>query len=365
MKIVIILAISALLHGARITSHSDFASKLLFPQLDLSNKLPDYFIQVYKTLDDLTEEIQKEQLDHDRQIEQQGIQCAQEMAYRQKEISLAKFSYSRAESENDNCQSSLSLIKIKLSSNENDQNLIKKELGRARGTRVFTESYFKNKTSQNDELLSILEESQEYYTSPVSFSELSELASHLLDFSAQNNAASQIAPTLTSLAQISADSNSIPSEKVNQLLEVLKIGTQESRGILDKLNLESSEVFNDLISRLNSELQRLEQEEKFLQERVGELENCIESQQNIMFQASDKDFRDSGILRSVQRLCNDWKDQHGAQSKLREDEIGLIGSLKNIGEKRFDKKEQGAAEKAGDYEKDWEKYLNEISELSQ
>lgn len=368
MKILFIVFFLSLSQGIKLKSSSQLVQKLLFAQMNTILESANPLSQVYFMLDDLTEEIRKEQQDHDSQISQQNMQCGQELAYRQREVTLAKFHYSKADSENDNCESALSLTNIRIMGNSKDQAFVKQELGRARGTRGFEEQIFRNKTAGVKELLNIIDSSlaslEEASAEPKTLLELPEIAEKLLLTSAANDLVSHIAPTILSFVQIAENSKSdVPSELLAQKLHELRISSQESGNILNKLEAEASDNFEDLINRLTSELQRLEEESRLMQKNLGDIKNCVESQQNIMFQASDKDFRDSGILKTIQRLCQDWKDQHESQSKLRAEEMMLIESMREISGTRFGGEVKGLGEKSKMYEQEWENYKNELLEL--
>lgn len=119
------------------------------------------------------------------------------------------------------------------------------------------------------------------------------------------------------------------------------------------------ELYNTTVARLEGELEALRTDETILVKHIDEMELCVQTQDAVYDDAVAKFERNTELLGHAEDTCADWFAKYDSEKEARADELSLIADVKAICEKRFGAMQGAAAERADQFDYEWDPYANQ------
>lgn len=274
---------------------------------------------VYSSISALSESIRNEQKSHETSFHGQLLQCESEIKYREKELSDAKYAYSRAVVEHDMCMQGHEQSSSKYSHHQKFQQFITGNYKKTLGIRGLEQDFSMKKIQNYDLLLKAAGQ-------VVSCSSVDELVE--ISNSALKNGDFQVA---SALAQVAKE----PADTLLRVVQGIQVSVRAARQERISIDNDIQMNYEKIVNAMENVNKGYEDTFERLDEIIGSMEECMERQENMKFIASDMELRSQNLLRDIGILCKDWADQFQGLTANRKKEIDLLASLGLIAAKRF------------------------------
>lgn len=324
----------------------NFSSKrsimTLLTQVEAKLKSGGPLDAINRMLNEFVTEVTAEQAQHDQLFASQQADCADEISYRENEISQANAAIQQASETLDGCTSQrirasqdLDVTTRQLSENRNFLGLVEETRRReAHAFETATEVYQQSSRAV-DEALLILEE---IWSGEASFAQLSRHMNGMLKSATKIRKVHHLAGVMSALSQLASkdlQADEALFERVKTMLTNFRSRIQADYEEAALAEQAAVAAYNEDKARLTALIESLAAQKEGLEAEISELDKCITTQTGIILSATSKRDRNQKLLDDASSLCQAVTEEYESATEARREELDLLRAIRERVEARF------------------------------
>jgi len=350
MKVLALLAIVLVATNAstikeqRLKAMSSLSYTSLFTEIQSQITMGGPLTAILDTIERFDRQIRTEQAEHDAMWAIQQADCAEEIAFRTKEIQDGNDAYARAEVHHRTCSASLARAEVDMGVNQKDQVDTQSALDQLTAIRNTQHAAFLGEQERHNHAITVLGDAMDFLDELVageaSLVQLSQHTMSLIQTGTMIHVMHSYSPVITLFAQMAASEEDVfvDQSAVDRVRAMMADMVGTVRVNLDQLESAEAalqEEFDTVSANLEETLRQLRALEARLSGHIDDMNACVLEEGIVMTAAQEKVMRNTEMLTTAEAMCESFRVSYETATEGRNEERDLLRIIKQLAEKHM------------------------------
>merc|ERR1712190_425707 len=350
MKVLALLAIVLVATNAstikeqRLKAMSQLSYTSLFTEIQSQITMGGPLTAILDTIERFARQIRTEQAEHDAMWAIQQADCAEELAFRTKEIQDGNDAYARAEVHHRTCSASLARAEVDLGVNQKDQVDTEAALTQLTAIRATQHAAFLGEQERHNHAITVLGDAMDFLDELVageaSLVQLSQHTMNLIQTGTMIHVMHSYAPVITLFAQMAASEEDVfvdqsAVDRVRQMMADMMGTVRVNLDQLQGAEAALQEEYDTVSANLEETLRQLRALEARLSGHIDDMNACVLEEGIVMTAASEKVTRNTEMLKTATAMCESFRVSYETATEGRNEERDLLRIIKQLAEKHM------------------------------
>merc|ERR1712039_685646 len=350
MKVLALLAIVLVATNAstikeqRLKAMSQLSYTSLFTEIQSQITMGGPLTAILDTIERFDKQIRPEQAEHDAMWAIQQADCAEEIAFRTKEIQDGTDAYNRAEVHHRTCSASLARAEVDLGVNQKDQVDTQSALTQLTAIRDSQHQAFLGEQERHEHAITVLGGAMDFLDELVageaSLVQLSQHTMNLIQTGTMIPVMHAYSPVITLFAQMAASEEDVfvdqsAVDRVRQMMADMMGTVRVNLDSLQSAEAALQEEFDTVSANLEETLRQLGALEARLSGHIDDMNACVLEEGIVMTAATEKVARNTEMLNTATAMCDAFRVSYETATEGRNEERDLLRIIKQLAEKRM------------------------------
>merc|ERR1712151_349658 len=344
LAIVLVATNASTIKGQRLKAMSQLSYTSLFTEIQSQITMGGPLTAILDTIERFDKQIRTEQAEHDAMWAIQQADCAEEIAFRTKEIQDGKDAFKRAEVHHRTCSASLARAEVDLGVNQKDQVDTQAALTQLTAIRDSQHTAFLAEQERHNHAITVLGDAMDFLDELVageaSLVQLSQHTMNLIQTGTLIHVMHSYSPVITLFAQMAASEEDVfvDQSAVDRVRAMMADMVGTVRVNLESLENEEAalqEEYDTVSANLEETMRQLRAREARLSGHIDDMNACVLEEGIVMTAATEKVTRNTEMLATAEAMCEAFKVSYETATEGRNEERDLLRIIKQLAEKHM------------------------------
>lgn len=342
--IILVATSASTIKEQRLKAMSELSYTSLFTEIQSQITMGGPLTAILDTIERFDRQIRTEQAEHDAMWAIQQADCAEEIAFRTKEIQDGTDAFNRAEQHHRTCAASLARAEVDFGVNQKDQVDTQSALTQLTAIRDAQHTAFLAEQARHEHAITVLGDAMDFLDELVageaSLVQLSAHTMNLIQTGTLIHVMHAYSPVITLFAQMAASEEDVfvdqsAVDRVRQMMADMVGTVRVNLDSLEGTEAALQEEFDTVSANLEETLRQLRALEARLSGHIDDMNACVLEEGIVMTAAQEKVSRNTEMLDTATTMCESFRVSYEVATEGRNEERDLLRIIRQLAEKRM------------------------------